>query len=234
MCFQETVDWWDVPGREAGKPASGFLIVHSMIRVHRHESKLCFHWRIFQNEPRGISRRQKKAHKSKLIGLDNMPHSWSSRHGAMQLKPTSTQTWWIQQKSLISFDRNIDDWQNTGNQLKVEGRGRSCNKSSVPAFQHWPCWLVVVLVGSCWGGAILYVFQVTGVTKQMFIQWVAAMSVFIVQFHPTVLQRETMQIIRACVHLPVSTGVWLPGKWFCDKDRRHLANTQTQEEKHLT
>lgn len=137
----------------------------------------------------------------------------------MQLKPTNIQIWWIQQKPLISFDRNIADWQKTctRNQLKVEGRGRSCNKSSVSAFQRWPCWLVVVLVGSCWGCAILYVFQVTGVTKQMFIQWVAAMSVFVIQFHPTVLQREIMQVIRACVHLPVSTGVWLPAKWFCDK-----------------
>lgn len=153
-----------------------------------------------------------------------MPRSWSSRYGLMQLKPTSIQTWWIQQKSLISFDRNIADWWKTctGNQLKV-GRGRACNKSSILAFQLWPCWLVVVLVGSCWGCAILYVFQVTGVTKQMFIQWVAAMSVFIVQFHPTVLQREAMQIIRACVHHSVSIGVWLLGKWFCDKDRWHTA-----------
>lgn len=212
-------------GRQAGKPASGFLTVHGTIRVYRHESKLCFHWRIFQNEPRGISRQQKKARKSKLIGLGNMPHSWSSRHGLMQLKPTSTQTLWIQQKSLISFYRNIADWQKTctGNQLKV-GRGRSRNKSSVPAFQRCPRWLVVVLVGSCWGCAILYVFQVTGVTKQMFIQGVAAMPVFVVQFHPTVLQREAVQTIRACVHLPVSAGVWLPGKGFCDKDRRHPAN----------
>lgn len=152
-----------------------------------------------------------------------MPHSWSSRHGLMQLKPTSTQTWRIQQKSLISFDRNIADWQKTrtGNQLEV-GRGGSCYNSSV---QRWPQWLVVVLVGSCWGCAILYVLQVTGVTKQMFIQWVAAMPVFVVQLHPTVLQREAVQIIRACAHLPVSAGVWLLGESFCDKDRQCPANS---------
>lgn len=102
-------------------------------------------------------------------------------------------------------------------------RGRSCSKSSVLAFQRWPCWLVVLLVGSCWGCAILYVFQVTGVTKQMFIQWVTAMSVFVVQFHPTVLQREAMQIIRTCVQCQLGFG--FPGKWFCDKDRRHPANS---------
>ena len=153
-------------GRQAGKPASGFLIVHGTIWVHRHDSKLCFHWRIFQNEPRGISRQQKKARKSKPISLDNTPHSWSSRHGLIQPELTSIQTLGIQQKSLISFYRNIADWWKTctGNELRV-GRGTSCNKSSVPAFQCRPRWLVVVLVHSCWGCAVLYVFQMTGVTK---------------------------------------------------------------------
>lgn len=157
-------------GRQAGKPASGFLIGHGTIWVHRHDSKLCFHWRIFWNKQRGISREQKKARKSKPIGSDNMPHSWSSRHGLIQLELTSIQTLGNQQKSLISFYRNIADWRKTctGNQLRV-GRGRSRNKSSVWAFPCWPHWLVVVLVHSCWGSAVLYVFQMTGVTKQMFI-----------------------------------------------------------------
>lgn len=156
--------------RQAGKPASGFFIVRGTIWVHRHDSKLCFHWRIFQNEPRGISREQKKARKCKLISLGNMPHSSSSRCALIQLELTSIQTLGIHQKSLISFYRNIANWWKTytGNQLRVRG-GRSCNRSSVWAFPCRPHWLVVVLVDSCWGCAVLYVFQVTGVTKQMFI-----------------------------------------------------------------
>lgn len=182
--------------QQAGKPASGFSVVHDMIWVHWHDSKLCFHWRTFQNEPKGISKQQKKARKSKPISLDNVPHSWSSRQSLVQLELKRVQTLWVQQKSLISFHRKTADWRKTctGNQLRV-GRGRSHNKWSVRAPSCQPRWLVVMLVHSCWGCAILYVFQMTGVTKQMVIQRVTAMPIFIVQFHPTVLAVVTFHMV---------------------------------------
>lgn len=51
------------------------------------------------------------------------------------------------------------------------------------------CWLIMMSVRS-WSWAFLYMFEVTRMAKQMLIQWVTAMPVFIIEFHSTVLHKR--------------------------------------------